>query len=180
LPPGGFAEFVAGRSAALLRTAWLLTGDAGRAEDLLQTALAATWRRWRQVAAGGSPEAYVRRAIVTAYLSWWRRRWRGEVPTASPSDAVGAATVPGFGSNAAADVAAEVASRDAVRRALARLSPQQRAVVVLRYVEDLSVADTAGLLGCSPATVKVQSHRGLLALRADPDLNRSTTEEVGS
>jgi DNA-directed RNA polymerase specialized sigma24 family protein len=80
LPPDGFAEFVAARSAALLRTAWLLTGDAGRAEDLLQTALAASWRRWRHVVAGGYPEAYVRRAIVTAYLSWWRRRWRAEVP----------------------------------------------------------------------------------------------------
>jgi RNA polymerase sigma-70 factor (sigma-E family) len=179
VPPDGFAEFVAARSAALLRTAWLLTGDAGRAEDLLQTALAATWRRWRQVAAGGNPEAYVRRAIVTAYLSWWRRRWRGEVPTASPDDA-GPAAAPGFGPAGAVDVAAEVASRDAVRRALARLSPQQRAVVVLRYVEDLSVADTAGVLGCSQATVKVQSHRGLQSLRADPDLNRSTTEEVGS
>jgi RNA polymerase sigma-70 factor (sigma-E family) len=173
LPPDGFAEFVAARSAALLRTAWLLTGDAGRAEDLLQTALAATWRRWRQVAAGASPEAYVRRAIVTAYLSWWRRRWRGEVPTASPPE-------PDLGSTAAPDLAAEVAARDAVRRALARLSPQQRAVVVLRYVEDLSVADAADVLGCSQATVKVQSHRGLRALRADPDLNRSTIEEVGS
>jgi RNA polymerase sigma-70 factor (sigma-E family) len=171
LPPDGFADFVAARSAALLRTAWLLTGDAGRAEDLLQTALAATWRRWRQVAAGGRPEAYVRRAIVTAYLSWWRRRWRGEVPTALAGEGAAAAT---------ADVAAEVAARDVVRRALARLSPQQRAVVVLRYVEDLSVADTAGVLGCSQATVKVQAHRGLQALRTDPDLSRSTAEEVGS
>jgi RNA polymerase sigma-70 factor (sigma-E family) len=171
LPPDGFADFVAARSAALLRTAWLLTGDAGRAEDLLQTALAATWRRWRQVVAGGSPEAYVRRAIVTAYLSWWRRRWRGEVPTAGPGETLPSTT---------ADVAAAVADRDAVRRALARLSPQQRAVVVLRYVEDLSVADTAGVLGCSQATVKVQAHRGLRALRVDPDLNRSNAEEVGS
>lgn len=171
MPPDGFAEFVAARSPALLRTAWLLTGDTGRSEDLLQTALAATWRRWRQVVTGGNPEAYVRRAIVTAYLSWWRRRWRGEVPAASPGEA--AATT------GAGDLATEVAVRDTVRRALARLSPQQRAVVVLRYVEDLSVADTADLLGCSPATVKVQAHRGLRALRADPDLSRSSAEEVG-
>jgi RNA polymerase sigma-70 factor (sigma-E family) len=182
LPPDGFDDFVAARSAALLRTAWLLTGDTGRAEDLLQTALAATWRRWRQVTAGGAgqhdtaggnPEAYVRRAIVTAYLSWWRRRWRGELPTADPGEVAPA------GLAATPDLAGDVAARDAVRRALAQLSPQQRAVVVLRYVEDLSVADTAGVLGCSQATVKVQSHRGLQALRADPGLNRTTAEEVG-
>jgi RNA polymerase sigma-70 factor (sigma-E family) len=171
-PPDGFAEFVAQRSAALLRTAWLLTGDAGRAEDLLQTALAATWRHWPRVVTGGNPEAYVRRALLTAYLSWWRRRWRGEVPSAEPPDrpAVGAA----------ADPASEVAVRDAVRRALARLSRQQRAVVVLRYVEDLSITETADLLGCSSQTVKVQAHRALEALRVDPHLAWSAVEGVGT
>lgn len=158
-PPDGFAEFVAARSGALLRTAWLLTGDAGRAEDLLQTALAATWRRWRTALAEGNPEAYVRRALVTTYASWWRRRWRGELPTAVPPDR-------GHG----ADLADGAADRDAVRRALARLSRQQRAVVVLRYAEDLSVEETARLLGCSPGTVKVQAARALATLRADPTL----------
>ncbi|HYN96971.1 MAG TPA: sigma factor, partial [Pilimelia sp.] len=62
-PPDGFAEFVTARSAALLRSAWLLTGDAGRAEDLLQTVLAKAWRRWPDITRGGSPEAYVRRAL---------------------------------------------------------------------------------------------------------------------
>lgn len=76
--PDDFAEFVAVRSPALLRAAWLLTGDAGRAEDLLQTALAKAWRRWTAVSAADSPEAYVRRVLFTTYVSWWRRRWRAD------------------------------------------------------------------------------------------------------
>lgn len=82
--PDGFAEFVAVRSAALLRSAWLLTGDAGKAEDLLQTVLAKAWRRWPNIADGGAPEAYVRRALFTTYVSWLRRRWRAERPAAVP------------------------------------------------------------------------------------------------
>jgi len=167
-PPDGFAQFVATRSPALLRTAWLLTGDAGKAEDLLQTALAAAWRRWREVPPTGDPVAYVRRTMVNLYASWWRRRWRGEVPTADLPEPP-----------AAADVAGTVANRDAVRRALARLSRQQRAIVVLRYVEDLSVDETARVLGCSPGTVRVQAFRALAALRADPDLRLPQPEEVG-
>jgi RNA polymerase sigma-70 factor (sigma-E family) len=159
-PPDGFAEFVALRSAALLRTAWLLTGDPTRAEDLLQSALAAVWRRWRHVPPTGDPQAYVRRTMVNLYASWWRRRWRGEVPTALPPEPAG--TGP--------ELAGAVANRDAVRRALARLSRQQRAVVVLRYAEDLSVEETARVLGCSPGTVRVQAFRALAELRADPGL----------
>jgi RNA polymerase sigma-70 factor (sigma-E family) len=155
-PPDGFAEFVAGRSAPLLRSAWLLTGDAARAEDLLQTALASAWRRWARI---DDPDAYVRRVLFTTYLSWWRRRWRREYPASNPPD-----------TSTASDVAAETATRDAVRRALARLSPQQRAIVVLRYLEDLSVADTAAMLGCSTGTVKVQAGRALAHLRGDPHL----------
>jgi RNA polymerase sigma-70 factor (sigma-E family) len=127
-----FAEFVSARSAALLRTAWLLTGDERLAEDLLQTALAASWRRWRRVSAGANPEAYVRKVLLTTFLSWRRRRWRGELP-------FGTLPEPGGGG----DHASGVGDRDAVRRALARLSPQQRAVVVLRYAQDCSVAATA-------------------------------------
>jgi len=158
-PPDGFAEFVAARSAVLLRAAWLLTGDAGRAEDLLQTVLATVWPQWPRIAAGGNPEAYVRRALYTTYLSWWRRRWRFEQP---------AVQLPEAGDRT--DLARDSADRDAVRRALARLSKQQRAVVVLRYVEDLSVAETADVLGCSIGTVKVQASRALNALRGDPNL----------
>ena len=167
--PDGFAEFVAVRSGAMLRTAWLLTGDAGKAEDLLQTVLAKAWRRWPSIAGGGAPEAYLRRALFTTYVSWWRRRWRAEVPAAVPPERAGGS-----------DLATEAADRDAVRRALARLSRQQRAVVVLRYVEDLSVARTAALLGCSASTVKVQASRAMKALRTDPDLRLTSTEEVGS
>ena len=74
----GFEEFVASRSSALLRTAYLLTGDHGLAEDLLQTALAKCWFAWARI--DGAPEPYVRRALVTTYATWWRRRWRGERP----------------------------------------------------------------------------------------------------
>lgn len=166
--PVGFAEFVAARSSVLLRSAWLLTGDRHMAEDLLQTALAASWRRWSGLADNGDPEWYVRRVLVNTYLSWRRRRWWREQPTASPPDRP----------SAQHDQAMVAAERDAVRHALARLSRQQRAIVVLRYAEDLSIVETAQLLGCSPNTVKVQASRALAVLRADPDLRLTTIEEV--
>lgn len=162
-PPDGFAEFVAARSDAMLRSAWLLTGDAGRAEDLLQTVLADVWRRWATITTGGHPEAYVRKALFTTYVSWWRRRWRGEIPSQPPDRSE-------YG-----DIAGESANRDAVRRALAGLSRQQRAIVVLRYVEDLTVQRTAEVLGCSHNTVKVQASRALRILRTDPNLEMSAT-----
>lgn len=165
--PDGFAEFVTVRSAALLRAAWLLTGDPGKAEDLLQSVLAKAWRRWRTVSAAGSPEAYVRRMLFTTYVSWRRRRWRAELPAAQPPDAADRG-----------DAATAVATRDAVRRALARLSRQQRAIVVLRYVEDLSVERTAELLGCAPGTVRTQASRALKVLRADPGLRHPHQEGV--
>ena len=152
-----FDEFVAARSAVLLRAAWLLTGDERLAEDLLQTALAAVWRRWGRVR-DGHPEAYARKVLLTTYLSWWRRRWRREVPTGE---------VPEQGGRGHAE---RVEERDAVRRALKRLSAQQRAVVVLRYALDQSVQETAAVLGCSEGTVRVQAHRALAALREDPHL----------
>jgi RNA polymerase sigma-70 factor (sigma-E family) len=166
--PEGFAEFVAARSPSLLRTAWLLTGDAGRAEDLLQTVLARLWWRWSRVGSGDDPEAYVRRMLYTTYLNWWHRRWRGEVP---------ADWLPETAERT--DLAGDSAARDAVRRALARLSARQRAVVVLRFVEDRSVAETAALLGCTAGTVKTQTSRALGALRTDADLLSLLTEEVG-
>ncbi len=166
-PPPTFVDFVATRSDSLLVAAWLLTGDAGRAEDLLQTALAKAWRRWRTAETAASPEAYVRRIIFTTYVSWWRRRWRHELPSAHLPD-----------SATARDVASDVATRDAVRRALGRLSRRARAVVILRYVEDRPLAEVADLLGCSPATVKVQASRALSALRRDPHLRPVTLEGV--
>src|SRR5262245_14914699 len=88
----GFDDFVAARSDALWRSAWLLTGDAHRAEDLVQSALAKAWPRFEKVDESGSFEAYVRRVMYTTYVAWWRRKWNGEVPTdevperAAPSD----------------------------------------------------------------------------------------------
>jgi RNA polymerase sigma-70 factor (sigma-E family) len=168
-PPEGFAEFVAARSPALLRAAWLLTGDAGRAEDLLQTALARSWPHWDRIARGASPEAYVRRVLYTTYSSWWQRRWRGELPSAAPPERA-----------SGEDVAGDSAGRDGVRRALARLTGRQRAVVVLRYVEDRTVTETAELLGCSEGTVKTLAFRALRTLRADDAVRALLVdEEVG-
>jgi RNA polymerase sigma-70 factor (sigma-E family) len=169
VPPDGFVEFVRARSAVLLRSAWLLTGDQGKAEDLLQTVLALVWPRWQRVAEGGNPEGYIRRVLFSTYLAWWRRRWRFELPSAAVPEVADTS-----------DLAGDSATRDAVHRALARLSRQQRAVVVLRYVEDLSLAETAQLLGCSVATVKVQASRALATLRADPTLRLPHVEEVGT
>lgn len=166
--PEGFGDFVTVCSGRLLRAAWLLTGDAGQAEDLLQTALAKAWRQW-STAAIDNPEAYVRRALFTTYVTWWRRRWRAEVPAGALPDRAGYDNL--------ADATAE---RDAVRRALARLTRQQRAVVVLRYVEDLSVADTAAVLRCSPATVKTQASRALATMRTDPQFRAMRAPEVRS
>ena len=155
----GFDEFVATRSAALLRTAYLLTGDHGLAEDLLQTALAKCWFAWARI--DGPPEPYVRRTLVTTYATWWRRKWRGERPSGSlpdRPDPSGTATVE---------------DRDALWRALGTLPRRQRAVVVLRYYEDLSEADTAVALGISTGTVKSQAAKALSALRRDADLQRA-------
>jgi RNA polymerase sigma-70 factor (sigma-E family) len=152
-PPEGFAEFVRARSDALLRSAWLLTGDTGRAEDLLQTALTKAWRNWSTVE---QPEAYVRRMLFTTYVSAWRRQWRGELPSGTVPEAVGTH-----------DMASEVATRDIVKRALGRLSRRARAIVVLRYIEDRPVAEVAELLGCSPETVKSLASRAMAALRED-------------
>lgn len=148
-----------------MQAAALLTGERRRAEDLLQRALAPLWP-WRRLAEGGNPEAYQRRALFSTYLSWWRRWWRAEVPSLSLPD--------GYEGN---DVAAESTTRDAVRRALATLSHRQCAEVVLRYVEDLSVAETAELLGSLIGAVKVHAARALAEPRADPNLRIPTVEE---
>jgi RNA polymerase sigma-70 factor (sigma-E family) len=155
----GFDQFVATRSPALLRTAYLLTGDHGLAEDLLQTALAKCWFAWGRI--DGPPEPYVRRVLATTYATWWQRRWRGERPTGElPDRGDPAATAP-------------VDDRDALWRALGALPRRQRAVVVLRYYEDLSEADTASALGVSTGTVKSQAAKALMALRRDADLART-------
>ncbi|HVE97861.1 MAG TPA: SigE family RNA polymerase sigma factor [Mycobacteriales bacterium] len=156
-----FSALVTTRSDALVRTAFLLTGDWGKAEDLLQTALAKTWTRWSALEHPAAAEAYVRRVMATTSIKWWRRRWGGEIPT---SDLPPANAPDGY---------ALVEHRDALARGLARLTPRQRAVLVLRYYDDLPEAEVAALLGCSVGTVKSTSSRALARLR-DLDLLDST------
>ena len=152
-----FEQFVVARSGGLLRTAYLLTQDVHLAEDLLQTALAKAWRSWSRVET--NPDGYVRKILVNTYATWWRRRWNGEHPTEVLPEAA----------------STHDASRDGmpvdVRSALARLPKRQRAVIVLRFFEDLSEAETARLLECSPGTVKSQTSKALAKLRVDPTLS---------
>jgi RNA polymerase sigma-70 factor (sigma-E family) len=152
----GFAEFVHARGRALSRTAYLLTGDHHLAEDLLQNALAKAAARWPRLRSG-SPEAYVRRVLYTEHVSGWRRRRLREFLSSSPPE-----QLRGDGG----DPADGVATRIAVEAALARLSRGQRAVVVLRYFEDLTEAQTAQVLGVRVGTVKSQARDALARLRA--------------
>ncbi|HEU4677050.1 MAG TPA: SigE family RNA polymerase sigma factor [Motilibacteraceae bacterium] len=148
-----FDAFVASRSRALLQTAWLLTGDWQHAEDLVQTALAKCYPAWERIADGGD-EGYVRRTLVTSYITWWRRAWHGERPS-DPIPETGVAT----------DDLAAVDVRRLLVAALGELPRRQRATVVLRYYCDLPEVETAELLGCSVGTVKSQAAKGLARLR---------------
>lgn len=158
-----FDEFVAARSSRLLRTAYLLTHDHELAEDLLQTALAKAWFAWSRIQ--GEPEPYVRKVLVNTFASWWRRKWNGEHPYAEPPEPAGTG-----GHD-------EVDQRQDLWAAMGRLPRRQRAVLVLRFVEDLSEAETARLLGISPGTVKSQTSRALAHLRVDPAFVDETTED---
>jgi RNA polymerase sigma-70 factor (sigma-E family) len=153
-----FDVFVAGSSDRLVRTAYLLCGDRGHAEDLAQTALMRTARRWRT--ARQAPEAYARRVLLNLVKDRWRDLAR------RPAEAPLEVDVPAQGSDAILD-------RDALVRAARGLPDGQRAVLVLRYFDDLSVEDTAAALGCSAGTVKSQTARALANLRAA----LTTTEE---
>ena len=148
-----FEEYVAARGDALWRMARLLTGDSHLAEDLVQSALVKAWPRWERVGPDGF-EPYVRRILVTTYTAWWRRRWNGEHPTGDlPEWSTG-------------DEAEAVVRRRDLLDAMARLPRGQRAVVVLRWFEDLSEAQTAEVLGCGVGTVKSQGARAMASLRA--------------
>ncbi|MGY1803331.1 SigE family RNA polymerase sigma factor [Blastococcus sp. SYSU D00922] len=146
-----FEAFVAARSADLLRTATLLTRDRGHAEDLLQTALVKAYRRWGRIE--GDPYPYVRRVLVTSAASWWRLRSTQEIVSLPAHDP------------AEPDGTDAVDERERIAEALATLPPRMRAVLVLRYTEDLGEAATAELLGCSVHTVRSQTVRGLARLR---------------
>jgi RNA polymerase sigma-70 factor (sigma-E family) len=158
-----FEDFVRQRSAALLRTAYALTGDRGHAEDMLQTALMRTARRW--AAARDAPEAYARRVLINLCrdrVRWLQRRPR-ESELSDASESHGAAGTRTRG--APDELAEQVGQRRSVIQALRGLPAGQRQVVVLRFLEDLSVADTAELLGISQGTVKSYTSRALSSLR---------------
>ncbi|MCP3786008.1 SigE family RNA polymerase sigma factor [Micromonospora chersina] len=162
-----FHEFVVQRSPALSRTAYLLTGDHQHAEDLLQSALARTYRHWRRIR-DGDPEAYVRRVMYHQQVSWWRRRRVAERLDATPVERGGG------------DHTENTALRLSVVAALRRLTARQRAVVVLRYYEDLTEAQVAEVLGCSVGTVKRHGHDAVRRLRdLVPDLWERTPERSG-
>lgn len=148
-----FEEFVAARQRYWLRTAYLLCGQWHLAEDLVQQVMEKLYVAWPRVQAADRPDAYVRRAIVNAHLSELRRPWRRErfMAELPPSD-----SVPDTGSDDRLDLI----------RALRMVPPRQRMVLVLRFWEELSVAETAELMGSAPGTVKSQTFDGLRVLRA--------------
>ena len=159
---GEFREFVAARQGALFRAAYLLTGHREDAEDLLQTALTKLALRWVKVRQSGSPDGYVRKILYNQRISWWRRTvsrpeyLTADLPEAVPRD----------------DLAADSTLKIAVAQALGQLTAKQRAVMVLRYFEDLPEAEVAEILGCSVGTVRSQTHRTLARLRVVcPDLD---------
>jgi RNA polymerase sigma-70 factor (sigma-E family) len=160
--PEPFAEWVAARGGALQRFAYLTTGSADDAADVVQEALARVFPRWAGLAASGTAEAYVRRTIVNTAISRWRkdrRMWRGGVAEPAPVD----------------DSSQQHADSDQAWTLCAGLPPQQRAAVVLRFYEDLSFAEIARILDCPESTARSHVHRALTSLRA-----RLNASEEGS
>jgi RNA polymerase sigma-70 factor (sigma-E family) len=151
-----FEAFVAASSSRLFTLALLVCGHhRAEAEDLLQGVLERAYRRWGRICRDGDPERYVRRMLVNASVDRWRRlRRRPELPVTAPD-----------AGQVVADQSAVVADRDQLLRALTVLPARQRAVIVLRYLEDLSEAQTSAVLGCSEGTVKSQASRALAKLR---------------
>lgn len=149
----GFEAFAAAHGATLHRIAWVLTRHEADAEDLTQTTLTKAWRAWPRIE--GEPLPYARRILAREFISSRRRRWWGEQPSeVLPETATSADWADGL----------------TLTQAIAALPRAQRAVVVLRYLEDLSVEDTAIALGVSPGTVKSHLSRALRALRVSPEL----------
>jgi len=142
------------RGAALLRFARVLTADEHRAEDLVQDVLAKVYASWRRISLLEHPDLYVRRMLVNAYTSWWRRAVNRELAVAEP-----AAT------SSVEDTASESAERDAIWRLVLQLSPRQRTIIVLRYYEDYDDATIAELMQCRPGTVRTQARRALAKLQ---------------
>jgi RNA polymerase sigma-70 factor (sigma-E family) len=150
-----FSAFVEARYAALVRSAFLLVADAGVAEDLVQSSLFQTYRAWGRLQVVAAAEAYTRTTMLRMAYKWGRRRWHQEIVGLDRTEPSPAPPSP--------DVSVSLE----VRAALAQLPWAQRAVLVLRYFDDLSESDTARLLDCSVGTVKSRASRGLAALRAN-------------
>jgi RNA polymerase sigma-70 factor (sigma-E family) len=153
-----FGDYVRARHSALLGMAVGLTGNRADAEDLLQAALAKTYRAWDRIADPAALDGYVRRAMVNTHISWWRRRRLEEYPTDEIPD------VP------IGDHAADADLHEVVVRALNRLPSRMRAAVMLRYLEDMTEPEIADTLGISLGTVKSTVSRAVAKLRADAEL----------
>ncbi|GAB3383648.1 SigE family RNA polymerase sigma factor [Micromonospora halotolerans] len=147
------AEFVTSRTPALMRVAYLLTGDRHAAEDLFQSALARTIPKWRTLR-HADPEGYLRAVMYREQVSWWRRRRRRRETALTGADE---AVQP--------DTSGGTDVRLAMRAALRLLPPAQRTVLVLRYYEDLTETQVAEALGCSVGTVRSRTHRAVTRLR---------------
>lgn len=158
-----FRHYVLARRDVLLREAYLLTGDAHLAEDLVQTALAKAYVAWRRVVAADSPDAYVRRILINAHHSASRRLRVRELLTGSVPEVLAPGGGPGDPGSA---------DRLDVVRALLALPLRQRTAVVLRYWADLPEGEVAAVMGCSVGAVRSQAHRGLERLRAEPAVRR--------
>ena len=153
-----FRDYVTSRGRALLRTAYLLTGNLPDAEDLLQAALAKTYLAWDRIEDRGALDGYVRRAMVNTHISWWRRRRLQEFPTDELPD------------RAVADHAGDSDLQETLRRAIDRLPQRMRTAVMLRYYEDMTEAEVAERLGVSLGTVKSTVSRAVAKLRIDAEL----------
>ena len=154
------------RSPDLLRLARVLTVDRHSAEDLVQISLLSAWRSWSRVQGAEDPDAYVRRVMVNAATSSWRRRWRGEVPTERIPEPV------------ATDHISAIGDRDALVRRVSALPTRQRAAIALRYFADLDDQAVADALGCSVSTARSQISRALGKLRVLTDQDTLSTREL--
>jgi RNA polymerase sigma-70 factor (sigma-E family) len=153
-----FRDYVRARRRALLRTAYLLTGNLPDAEDLVQSALAKTYLAWDRIEDRGALDGYVRRAMVNTHISWWRRRRVEEFPTDEIPD------------RAIADHSTGADMQESLRHAVDRLPQRMRAAVMLRYYEDMTEAEVAEVLGVSLGTVKSTVSRAVAKLRTDAEL----------
>ena len=149
-----FREFAAANRPSLVRTAFLMCGDADEAHDLVQLTLLRVHRRWAAIRRVDDPQVYARRVLINLTASWWRRRLRVRLEPLDPYDAP-----------TTDDAIERVNLRDQLWRAVHTLPPRTRAVLVLRYFEDMTEADAARVLDCSVGSVKSQASRGLAALR---------------